>query len=136
VKVTTHLHLVPSSRMSGAKPLLTLYAFLAWTGRNLNAFTTFHWGARGQQALAQSVGALRYKPEGRGFDTRWYHCHHSGHTLALGSTRPLNRSEYQKYTLGGNSGQCLGLTTLLSSCAYTGIALPCSARGRGGALKG
>ena len=24
-------------------------------------------------AVAQLVGALRYKPEGRGFDSRWFH---------------------------------------------------------------
>jgi hypothetical protein len=27
----------------------------------------------GGHAVAQLVEALRYKPEGRGFDTRWYH---------------------------------------------------------------
>ena len=27
----THLHLVPRLRMSGAVPLLPLYAFMAWT---------------------------------------------------------------------------------------------------------
>jgi hypothetical protein len=26
-----------------------------------------------QGAVAQSVKTLRYKPEGRGFDSRWYH---------------------------------------------------------------
>jgi len=29
VKVTTHLHLLPKLRMSGATPLLLLYAFMA-----------------------------------------------------------------------------------------------------------
>ena len=28
-------------------------------------------------ALAQLVEALRYKPEGRGFDPRWCHCNFS-----------------------------------------------------------
>ena len=32
VRLTTHFHLVSRSRMSGAKPLLVLYAFLAWSG--------------------------------------------------------------------------------------------------------
>ena len=31
-------------------------------------------------------------------------------------TRPLNRSDYQEYLLGGKDGRCVGLT-LLSSCA-------------------
>jgi hypothetical protein len=45
-------------------------------------------------AVAQLVEALRYKPEGRGFDSRW--CHWiffvdspSGRTLDLRSTHPL-----------------------------------------------
>ena len=39
-------------------------------------------------AVAQLVEALRYKPEGRGFDSQlclW----NSGPTMALGSTQPL-----------------------------------------------
>ena len=31
MKLTTHLHLVPRLRMSGAVPLLHLYAFMEWT---------------------------------------------------------------------------------------------------------
>ena len=46
-------------------------------------------------AVAQLVEALRYKLEGRGFDSRW--CHWiffidiipSGRTMALGLTQPL-----------------------------------------------
>ena len=38
--------------------------------------------------MAQLVEALRYKPEGRGFDSRW--CHNpSGRTMELGLTKPL-----------------------------------------------
>ena len=39
-------------------------------------------------AVAQLVEALRYKPEGRGFDSRWC-LWNSGPTMALGSTQPL-----------------------------------------------
>jgi hypothetical protein len=35
VKITTHLHLVTKSRISGAIPLLPLYAFMAWRGEKL-----------------------------------------------------------------------------------------------------
>ena len=35
VKLTAHLHLVPRLRMSGAIPLLPLYAFRVWTGKTL-----------------------------------------------------------------------------------------------------
>ena len=34
-RLTTHIHLVPRLRMSGAVPLLPLYAFMAWTGKTL-----------------------------------------------------------------------------------------------------
>jgi hypothetical protein len=45
-------------------------------------------------AVTQLVEALRYKPEGRGLDSRWsYLIFHwlnpSGLTMALGSTQPL-----------------------------------------------
>ena len=45
----------------------------------------------------------------------WYNP--SSRTLALGSTQPLNRNEYQEYFLGGKGGRCVGLTTLPPSCA-------------------
>jgi hypothetical protein len=35
VKVTIHVYLVQRLRMSGAIPLLPLYAFVAWTGKTL-----------------------------------------------------------------------------------------------------
>jgi len=38
-------------------------------------------------ALTQLVEALRYKSEGRGFDSQC--CHPSGRTMALGLTQPL-----------------------------------------------
>jgi len=48
----------------------------------------------GTLLVAQLVEALRYKSEGRSFDSRWCHwifyCHNpSGRTMALGSTQPL-----------------------------------------------
>ena len=46
------------------------------------SYVSFYWG----QAVAQFVEALRYKPEGRGFDSR---CCHSGRTMALGFNQPL-----------------------------------------------
>jgi hypothetical protein len=51
------------------------------------------------------VEALRYKPEGRGFDSRWYHWifsltqsirSHYGPGVDLAA----NRNEYQEYFLG------------------------------------
>jgi hypothetical protein len=35
----------------------------------------------------------------------------SGHTMAVGSTQPLNRNEYQEYFLVGKGGRCVGLKT-------------------------
>jgi hypothetical protein len=66
--------------------------------------------------------ALRYKPEGCGFDSRWCHWNfwltlsfrpHYGTGVDSASTR----NEYQEYFLGGKGGRCLGLTILPSLCA-------------------
>ena len=73
-------------------------------------------------AVAQLVEALRYKPEGREFNSRW--CHWI--FLLTQSYRPhfvpgvdsaSNRNEYQEYFLEGKGGRCVGLTTLPPSCA-------------------
>jgi hypothetical protein len=40
-------------------------------------------------AVAQLVEALRYKPEGCGFDSRRCHWNFSGRAMALGLTQPL-----------------------------------------------
>ena len=66
-------------------------------GDILCCFVIFVWG----HALAQLVEALRYKPEGRGFDSRWFHRNlsmtycfqpHNGPGVDLVS----NRNEYQE----------------------------------------
>ena len=55
--------------------------------------------------MAQLVEALRYKPEGRGFDFRWYHLNFSltqffrpHYGPGVGSAS--NGNEYQEYLLG------------------------------------
>jgi hypothetical protein len=69
--------------------------------------------------VAQLVEALRYKPEGREFDSRWnfpftlsYRPHYGP-----GVESVSNRNEYQEYFLGSKGGRCVGLTTLPPSCA-------------------
>jgi hypothetical protein len=57
--------------------------------------------------VAQLVEAQRYKPEGRGFDSRY----------GPGVDSASNRNEYQEYFLEGKGGRCVGLTTLPPSCA-------------------
>jgi hypothetical protein len=56
-------------------------------------------------AVAQLVEVLRYKPEGRGFDSRWCHWNF----FFFFSFRPhydpgddstVNRNEYQEYFMG------------------------------------
>ena len=73
-------------------------------------------------AVAKLIEALRYKPDGRWFDSRWCHWNFS---LTL-SFRPhygpgvdsvSNRHEHQEYFLGGKVGRCVGLTNLTPSCA-------------------
>jgi hypothetical protein len=72
--------------------------------------------------VAQLVEALRYKPEGRGFDSRLCNCNfffflsfrpHNGPGVDSAS----NRNKYQKHFLGGKGDRCLGLTTLQLSSA-------------------
>ena len=63
-------------------------------------------------AVAQLVEALRYKPEGRGFDPKSFRSHYGP-----GVDSASNRNEYQEYFLGGKGGQGVGLTTLPHSCA-------------------
>ena len=60
--------------------------------------------------FAQLVDALRYKPEGRGFDSFRLH-----YVTAVESAS--NGIEYQEYFLVGKGGRCVELTTLPSSRA-------------------
>jgi len=69
-------------------------------------------------AVAQLVEALRYKPEGRGFDSRWCHLEFSLPSFfrphyGPGVDETSIRNEYQEYFLGGKGGRCVRLTTLL-----------------------
>jgi hypothetical protein len=69
----------------------------------------------GGHAVAQLVEALRYKPEGRGFDSRGGHSNFSLTMMPRygpGVDSASNRNEYQVYILGGKGGRCVGLTTL------------------------
>jgi hypothetical protein len=51
--------------------------------------------------MAQLVEALRYKPEGRWFDSRWRHCHNpSGRTMALGLTQPVSEMSTRNISWG------------------------------------
>ena len=70
--------------------------------------------------MAQLVEALRYKPEGRGFDSRWCHWNFSSTKsfrphYGPGVDSASNRNEYQEYFLGGKGGQCVGFN--LTTCA-------------------
>ena len=47
--------------------------------------------------MAQLVDALRYKPEGRGFDSRLCHWNFSA-----------SNRHYQEYFLGSKGGRCIG----------------------------
>ena len=72
--------------------------------------------------VAQLVEALRYKPEGRGFDSpmvslEFFHLHNpSDRTMALGSTQPLIEMSTRNISWGGKGGRCVRLITLPPSC--------------------
>jgi len=61
--------------------------------------------------VVQLVETLLYKPEGRGFDSRWCHLYflltqsYRPH-YDLGVDSASNRNEYQKCFLGGKGGRC------------------------------
>ena len=85
---------------------------------DINVCMLRKWGHN----VAQLVEALRYKPEGRGFDSRWCHLNfpltwsfwpHYGPGVDSAS----NRNEYREYLLGGKGDQCVWLTTLPPSSA-------------------
>jgi hypothetical protein len=61
----------------------------------------------GVAAVAQLVEALRYKPEGRGFDSRWWH-NPFGHTMALGSTQPLTEMSTRNISWGIDAAGAYG----------------------------
>ena len=98
--------------------MTNLHSFPAFTTEVYSSFygkwcTVYplSWG----HAVGRLVETLRYKPEGRGFDSRW--CNFS----LIYSFRPRygpgidsapNRNEYQAYFLEGNGGRTLRLTTL------------------------
>ena len=68
-------------------------------------------------SVAQLVGALRYRLEGRVFVSCWCHCNFSLTQSFRSHYDPgvdsvSNRNEYQEYFLWGKGGRCLGLTTL------------------------
>jgi len=73
-----------------------------------------HTDLRREHAVAQLVEALRYKPEGRGFDSRWYHWNFS----LTQSFRPLTEMSTRNISLGvgGKGGRCVGLTFTTSMC--------------------
>ena len=76
-----------------------------------------HWGHR----VAQLVEALRYKLEGHGFDSRWFHCNFSLRqsfrpNYGPGVDSAFNRKEYQEYFMGCKGSWCIGLKTLPNSC--------------------
>jgi hypothetical protein len=57
------------------------------------------------------VKVLRYKSEGRWFDSRWCRWNFSL-TYGPGVDSASNRNEYQEYFLGGKGGRCVRLTNL------------------------
>jgi hypothetical protein len=69
----------------------------------------------------QLVEALRHKPKGLEFDSRWCHWifhwyNTSGRTMTLGSTQPLTEMITRNIPWWGKGGRCLGRTTLPRSC--------------------
>jgi hypothetical protein len=91
---------------------------------NIKNVTTFGQG----HAVAQLVEALRYKGEGRGFDSRKCHWKFSFPRsfrphYGPGVDSASNRNEYQEHFLRGKGGRCVGLTTLGASTSWNPLGL-------------
>ena len=67
--------------------------------------------------MAQLIEALRHKPEGRGFDSRWFIDNPSGRTMALGSTQPPIEMSTRTISWWIKGDRCVGLITLPPSWA-------------------
>ena len=63
--------------------------------------------------MAHLVEALHYEPEGRGFDSRWYHWNFS----LTQSFRPHYDPGVGSASNRNNRNECVGLTTLPATCA-------------------
>ena len=99
--LTTHHHLAPRLRKSGAKPLLPLLAMPSLCGQE----QIYRAYCRLVHAVAQLVEELRYKSEFRRFDSpmvslEFFIDNPSGRTMAPGVDSASNRNEYQEYFLG------------------------------------
>jgi hypothetical protein len=82
--------------------------YTEWT---MNRYTYNYMGGA---AVAQLIEALRYKPSGRGFDSRWcqwifFHWHSpSGLNMALGSTQPLTEMSTKNISWGVKAAGAYG----------------------------
>jgi len=70
------------------------------------------------------VEALRHELEGHGLISQCGQwdislTYPSYRTMALGLTQPLIEMSTRNISLGGKGGQCVGLTTLPSSCGHS-----------------
>ena len=71
--------------------------------------------------VVELAEALRYRPEGHGFDSEWCHWNFSltqsfRSRYGPGFDSSSNRIWYQEYYLGGKCGRCVALTNLPPSC--------------------
>jgi hypothetical protein len=107
--------------------VLLQYLTAVWLVTQIRCFwhmflkSTKHSHTHAGHAVSQVVETLRYKPEGRGFASRWcigiFHWHNpSGRTMALELTQPLTEISTRNIPWG-KGVRCLGLTTLPPSSA-------------------
>ena len=64
--------------------------------------------------MAQLVDSLRYKPEGRGFDSRLCIWNPSSRPMGLGLTQPLTEMSIGMFPWG-KGGRCIHVPTVLKS---------------------
>jgi len=97
----TNFHGAQSPKASSAAPYVLRCFTVPWLKGKFSSSYLLNRG----HFLALLVKALRYKPEGHGFDFRWcpgmFHWHNpSVRNMTLGKTQTSKRNEYQGYFLG------------------------------------
>ena len=109
-----------------------LYYFALWptNAQLFHKLSHFYMFRKMGHAVAQLAEALRYKSEGRGFDSRWCHWNFSltwffQPHYGPGVDSSSNRNEYQEYFLGVKAaGACRLLWNLGASTSWNPQDLP------------
>ena len=106
---------IPGTSRASLHCTLTFYIVVTHT----SIYIYIYW-----HAVVQLVEALRYKPEGRWFNSRLCNWNYSltkpiRPHYGIGVDSARNKNEYHQYFLCGKGGRCVGLTNLTFMCRFS-----------------